>query len=142
VPSYKTLESGGLTITGSNLPYNRRLIERARQLRRHMTPAESRLWYRFLQTFEYPVLRQRPIDHYIVDFYCARLKLVIEIDGETHYTEDGKVYDEKRTQVLEGYGLRVLRFTNEEVERNLESVCQRILEVAQESPPTPPCQGG
>jgi very-short-patch-repair endonuclease len=54
------------------------------------------------------VLRQRPIDNFIVDFFCAQLKLVIEVDGESHFTNDGKDYDWERTQILEGYGLKAL----------------------------------
>ena len=64
--------------------------------------------------------------------------MVIEIDGESHYTDAGKTYDERRTQVLEGYGLRVIRFTNLEVEHNFEAVCQVIDEFEEESPPAPP----
>nr|WP_319422724.1 endonuclease domain-containing protein [Pleurocapsa sp. FMAR1] len=75
------------------------------------------------------MLRQRPIDHFIVDFYCAALKLVIEVDGDRHFTER-KLYDSERTQVLEGYGLKVIRFTNEQVIDPFESVCQQIKAIA------------
>lgn len=125
----------GLITSGYHPPYNPKLVERARELRKHMTPAEKRLWYSFLHGFKYPVLRQRPIDHYIVDFYCAQLCLVIEIDGESHFTEEGKTYDEERTRILEGYGLRVLRFTNEQVLHEFEGVCQQIEGMI---PPDPP----
>jgi len=100
----------GLITTGYHLPYNPKLTERAKELRNNLTEAEKRLWYGYLCTFKYRVLRQRPIDNYIVDFYCPKLKLVIEIDGDTHYTDAGKIYDERRTQILESYGLRVVRF--------------------------------
>jgi len=116
----------GLITTGYHLPYNPKLVEAARQLRKNMTPAETKLWYEYLRNFKYPVLRQRPIHHFIVDFYCAKLKLVIEIDGEQHYTVEGKAYDEERTKILEGYGLRVIRFRNEEVMNDFESVCKKI----------------
>ena len=74
-----------------------------------MTVSERKLWLLLFSNFKYRILRQRPIDNYIVDFYCPKLKLVVEIDGESHYTDDGKTYDEVRTYVLEGYGLKVLR---------------------------------
>jgi very-short-patch-repair endonuclease len=111
---------GGSTITDLNnsdfhLPYNSALIDRARELRKNMTAAEKKLWYGYLRTFKFKVFRQRPIDHFIVDFYCPSLKLVIEIDGDSHFTDEGKEYDQERTQRLEGYGLTVLRFTNQQV---------------------------
>ncbi len=85
--------------------------------------------------FKYRVLRQRPIDNFIVDFYCPKLKLVIEIDGDSHFTDEGKARDRSRTQVLEGYGLKVMRFTNDEVLNNFEGVCRQLEEMI---PPTPP----
>nr|WP_217523364.1 DUF559 domain-containing protein [Pleurocapsa sp. PCC 7327] len=88
------------------LPYNRNLVERAKQLRKNMTAAEKKLWYGYLRTFKFRVLRQRPISHFIVDFYCPSLKLVIEIDGENHCTNDAQEYDVARTQKLEEYVYR------------------------------------
>jgi very-short-patch-repair endonuclease len=114
--------------TDFHLPYNRQLVEKAKELRKNMTPAERKLWYDYLKTFKFRVLRQRPIDNFIVDFFCAQLKLVIEVDGEGHFTNDGKDYDWERTQILEGYGLKVLRFTNDEVLQDWEGVCWRIEE--------------
>lgn len=99
-------------------------------MRQNPTPAEKKLWQGYLRTFKFRILRQRPIDHFIVDFYCATLKLVIEIDGESHSTDQGKAYDVERTRILEGYGLRVVRFRNDEVLDHFESVCQRIDEIA------------
>jgi len=107
-------------------------------MRQNPTPAEKKFWYDFLRNFKYRVLRQRPIDNYIVDFYCSQLKLVVEIDGETHFTDEEMKYDEARTKTLEGYGLRVIRFTNQEVLNNFEAVCQMI----QEIPPAPLRKGG
>jgi very-short-patch-repair endonuclease len=118
-----------------NLPYNRKLVPLAKQLRHNPTPAERKLWYDYLRDFPFRVLRQRPIDNFIVDFYCAALKLVIEIDGDSHFTEEGMAYDRQRTAVLMGYELRVVRFTNEEVMHNFEGVCQ-VLEGL--IPPNPP----
>ncbi len=91
-----------------------------------MTTAEKKLWNQYLKNLEFRFLRQRPIDNFIVDFYCAALKLVIEIDGESHFTTEAKEYDQARTKILEGYGLKVIRFTNDEVMNNLEGVCQQI----------------
>ena len=72
--------------------------------------------------------RQKPIDNFIVDFYCPKLKLVIEVDGESHFTEGGIVivYDRHRSQILEGYGLQVVRFRNDEVMECFDGVCERI----------------
>ena len=123
--------------TGYHLPYNSRLKESARELRKNMTDVEEKLWYGFLRNFRYRVLRQKPIDNYIVDFYCPKLKLVIEIDGETHFTEEGKVYDEKRTNILKSYDIKVIRFTNPDVLSNFEGVCQKIDEI-----PLPPLVKG
>ena len=122
-----------------HLPYNRQLVEKAKELRKNMTPAEKRLWYAYLRTFNFRVLRQRLIDNFIVDFFCAQLMLVIEVDGKSHFTDEGKDYDWERTQILEGYGLKILRFTNDEVLKDWEGVCQRIEE---EIPPTPLKKGG
>lgn len=109
-----------------HLPYNPDLVSRAKELRKNMTPTEQKLWFRFLRDFQFRVHRQRPIDNFIVDFYCAALKLVIEVDGDSHFTEAGQVYDQARTQKLEQYGLSVLRFTNLDVLSNFDAVCQKI----------------
>jgi very-short-patch-repair endonuclease len=115
-----------LNTSDFHLPYNPKLITRAKELRKNMTPAERRLWYQYLRTFKYRVFRQRSIDHFIVDFYCHSLQLVIEIDGDSHFTEEAQAADRERTQILESYGLSVIRFTNQEVLQDFESVCNRI----------------
>jgi very-short-patch-repair endonuclease len=125
--------------TDFHLPYNPQLVPRAKELRQNMTQAEKQLWYSYLKTFKFRVLRQRPIGNFIVDFYCAELKLVIEVDGNSHFTEEGQNYDMERTQVLEGYGLKVMRFKNSEVLSNLEGVCGQIEGLI---PPTPLIKGG
>jgi very-short-patch-repair endonuclease len=91
-----------------------------------MTLAEEKLWQEFLRYFKFRVYRQKPIHNYIVDFYCPKLKLVIEVDGNHHYVEDCKCYDELREQVFFGMGLIELRFTNEEVLENFHVVCREI----------------
>jgi very-short-patch-repair endonuclease len=132
---FEVAEARDLITNGYHLPYNPDLVERARELRRNMTPAERQLW-EYLKHAPYRFLRQRPIDHFIVDFYCPALRLVIEVDGEQHYTEEGKAYDAERDTILQSYGLRVVRFRNEEVLHHFESVRRRI-EAAFESPLTP-----
>ena len=112
--------------TAYHLPYNPKLIEKAKELRKNMTPAEKKLWNNYLKTLKTRFLRQKPIDNFIVDFYCAKLKLVIEIDGETHFTDEAKIYDSQRTLILESYGLQVIRFTNQQVFKNFEGVCEYI----------------
>ena len=105
---------------------NNELLPNARKLRREMTPHERKLWYLFLRTYPVKICKQRIIDSFIVDFYCASAKLVIEIDGSQHYTESGQQYDLERSAVLENYGLRVLRFSNREIDREFDAVCHAI----------------
>ena len=127
------------------LPYNKALVPRAKELRKSMTQAERKIWcevFRNNQFEELRWLRQRPIASFIVDFYCAELKLVVEIDGGSHFTQAGKVYDKERTKILEGYGLTVIRFTNEEILKNLAGVHQRLLQYVAESPLAPLNKGG
>lgn len=112
--------------TAYHLPYNQKLVEKAKELRKNMTLAEKKLWNNYLKTLKIRFLRQRPIDNFIVDFYCAKLRLVIEIDGETHFTDEAKIYDSQRTLILEGYGLQVIRFTNQQVFKEFEGVCEYI----------------
>ena len=109
-----------------HLPYNPELIPRAKVLRQNMTTAEKKLWSEYLQQFPHRVYRQRPIDNYIVDFYCPKLKLVIEIDGDSHFTPEAQEYDQVRSDVLRGYGLEVIRFTNQDVMENIAGVCEVI----------------
>jgi len=124
-----------LNTTNFHLPYNPDLTVRAKELRRNPTPAEKKLWENCLRSLPLRILRQRPIDHFIVDFYCAALKLVIEIDGDSHFTDEGRAYDIERTRILEGYGLKVIRFTNDEVIKQFEGVCRRIWEEIPLNPP-------
>ena len=105
---------------------NFKMLETARKLRREMTPQETKLWYRYLRTYPVKIYKQRIIESFIVDFYCAEARLVIEIDGSQHYTEQGMCYDEERSQILRAYGLKVLRFSNRDVDQNLDGVCAVI----------------
>ena len=110
----------------TNLPYDRRLNGRAKELRHEMTPQERKLWYAFLRDYPIKIYKQRVIEFFIVDFYCAEAKLAIELDSSQHYTEQGKCYDKERTAMIEAYGVQVLRFSNREVDSNLAGVCQTI----------------
>lgn len=106
--------------------YDKKLKSRADELRKNMTQQEWNLWYFYLRNHRLKWYRQRIIDRFIVDFYCHVAKLVIEIDGKQHYTDQGIAYDTERTQVLQGYGLKVLRYTNQQLECNFQEVCWDI----------------
>ncbi len=94
-----------------------------------MTPAERKLWYEFLRDVTPRVRRQRPFGSYILDFYCADLKLVIEADGGQHFTSLGLEYDQERDAYLVGHDLLVLRFSNSEIIHAFPSVTTRLLEL-------------
>jgi very-short-patch-repair endonuclease len=117
------------------LPYHKKLVSRAKELRKNMTVAEQKLWKHYLNTFPYRVYRQRPIDNFIVDFYCPKLKLVIEIDGESHASKNAQDYDKERTQILQSYGLKVIRFKNDDVLSNFTGVVKLIEGMIPPSPP-------
>ncbi len=108
------------------IPKDNSKLENARKLRREMTPHERKLWYLFLQKYPVKIYKQRIIDSFIVDFYCASAKLVIEIDGSQHYDSQGIRSDAIRTAVLESYGLKVLRYSNREIDREFAVVCEQI----------------
>jgi very-short-patch-repair endonuclease len=118
----------GLVWDGHSLPYDPNLVENARSLRKGMTMAEKKLWYDFLRVHKKKFYRQRPIDHFIADFYCAECGLIIEIDGSQHYTAEGLKRDTVRADVLSLYGLEILRFTNNDVVRRFDAVCRAIEE--------------
>ena len=106
--------------------YNKENIPLAKTLRKNMTPWERKLWYDFLKYYPVRFQRQKAIGNYIADFYCARAKLVIELDGSQHYTSQGLAYDRERTAVLSKYDLSVLRFTNYDIDHHFDVVCRRI----------------
>ncbi|WP_416181975.1 endonuclease domain-containing protein [Acidaminococcus timonensis] len=101
---------------------DRRLKQYARTMRRHMTPEERHLWFQFLQSYPVRFLRQKILAGYIVDFYCARARLIVEIDGGQHYAPGTRQYDSIRTRELSRYGFKVLRFTNRDIWRNFDGV--------------------
>ena len=129
--------SHSLTRSELFLAYDRTLIQRAKEMRKNPTPAEKKLWDDYLSTFPHRILRQRPIDHFIVDFFCAALRLVIEVDGEIHDSEQSQARDDLRSKILHSYGLQVVRVTNAEVMGDFGRACERIRAIAEEIPLTP-----
>jgi len=106
--------------------YNKKLIPRAKKLRKEMTQQEKHLWYDFLRYYPIKIYKQKVIDNFILDFYCHKIKLVIELDGNQHYTEEGLAYDKERTNILKGYELEVIRFSNSKIDNNFKEVCENI----------------
>ena len=106
--------------------YNHKNISRARKLRKDMTPRERKLWYCFLNNYSPRFQRQKSIDKYIVDFYCAKANLVVELDGSGHYHPSSIEKDNVRTKELENLGLRILRFSNLDIDNNFYGVCTVI----------------
>ncbi|MGM9680151.1 MAG: endonuclease domain-containing protein [Eubacteriales bacterium] len=102
-------------------------------LRKNMTKEERHLWYDFLRTYPIRFSRQKVLGNYIADFYCAEAKLVIELDGSGHYTDEAKEYDEKRTAFLEKYGLKEIRIPNTEIHNHFRGVCEYINHMAEQS---------
>ena len=114
------------------LPYNKDNIPLAKGLRKNMTPWENKLWYQFLRAFSPRFQRQKAIGDYIADFYCAKARLVVELDGGGHYEPGQAAKDRERTKALEDMGLRILRFSNLDVDKNFPGVCEKILLVVDE----------
>lgn len=108
------------------LPRNRKNIPVARMLRKNLTPEEKHLWFDFLHEFPIRFRRQERIGNYIVDFYCSKAGLVIELDGKWHEEERAQEYDAKRSEYLESLGLVVLRFDNVDVHMDFNNVCNLI----------------
>ena len=108
------------------IPKNNDLLKNARKLRKEMTPQELRLWYRFLRFYPVKIYKQRIIGNYIVDFYCASAKLVIEVDGSQHFDNEQRKYDIERTHFLNSLGLQVIRFSNRDINCNFTEVCEEI----------------
>ena len=107
--------------------YNKKLVGTAQALRKRMTPEEKHLWYDFLKKLPCTVNRQKVVGKYILDFYCAEAKIAIELDGSQHYEEQAKKNDADRDQFLSEQGITVLRYTNEDIEKRFNAVCEDIL---------------
>ena len=106
--------------------YNKDNIPLAKTLRKNMTPWERRLWYDFLRDYPVRFQRQKAIGNYIADFYCARARLVIELDGGGHYTAGQAGKEALRTKDLESMNLTVVRICNLDIDRNFSGVCESI----------------
>ena len=116
----------------SSVSFNAENLQNARRLRREMTRQEKRLWYDFLKSYPVHFYRQRPIDRYIVDFYCPVAGLVIELDGEQHGEDEAVRYDGRRSEKLAELGLEVARFANGDVTGSFSGVCYAIHEKVKE----------
>lgn len=108
------------------IEYNKSNIRIAKMLRKHMTRHEKKLWYDFLKDYEIRFQRQKTIGNYIADFYCAKARLIIELDGSGHYTSPQILKDHIRTKDLERLGLSVLRICNEDIDKNFSNTCEYI----------------
>ena len=106
--------------------YNKANIVLAKALRKNMTPWERKLWYDFLRSYPVRFQRQKAIGNYIADFYCAKARLVIELDGGGHYTAEQAEKDAFRTKTLESMNLTVLRICNLDINHNFSGVCEYI----------------
>ena len=106
--------------------YDHFAASRAKELRKNMTEQERRLWYGYLRTYPVKFYRQRPVGPYILDFYCSKARLAIELDGGQHYAEEEITRDRFRSEDLDRLGISVLRFSNLDVDRNFQGVCVEI----------------
>ena len=102
------------------------MLRNSQHLRKNMTKEERHLWYDFLKIYPVQFKRQFIIGHYIVDFYCDKAKLVLELDGSQHCEPEVIEYDQRRTAFLEEKGLYVLRLSNLDVMRNFRGVCEAV----------------
>ena len=102
-------------------------ISNAKVLRKEMTKEERKLWFEFLRDHPFHFYRQRPIGSYIADFYCPKAKLVIELDGSQHYEDEGKCSDQVRDEFFASQGIKVLRYSNADINQNFDGVCEDIL---------------
>ena len=127
--------------------YDRANISRAKELRKNMTPWERKLWYEFLRFYPVRFQRQKAIDHYIVDFFCAKAGIALELDGGGHYEPEQAEKDELRTCILERSGVKVVRICNIDIDQHFREVCEMIDEIVRNSLPqsaslTAPSQRG
>ena len=119
------------------IPKDNQQLENARRLRKEMTPHERKLWYLFLRKYPVKIYKQRIIGKFIVDFYCASAKLIIEVDGSQHYEPQGMAYDVERSAFLSALDLAVLRFSNREIDKDFCGVCEQIDSAIQSRPESP-----
>ena len=105
---------------------SKEMRQRAQTLRKNATAEEKKLWYQYLRNYPVQWNRQKVIGNYIVDFYCDKAKMVIEIDGSQHYEKEAMEYDQKRTEYLESLNICVIRFTNTDISRQFRYVCDAV----------------
>ena len=119
------------------IPYDKNLVSRARELRKETTEAEKLFWEKILENKKlanFKFTRQKPLDHFIVDFYCSSLSLIIEIDGEVHDFQ--KERDRERDYLLEQkFGLKIIRYTNKKILDNIEKVTDDLIRRIQNATP-------
>lgn len=108
------------------IPYDQDMTAIAQKLRNQATPEEGKLWQLYLRKYPVQFRRQKPMGRYVLDFYCSKAKLAVELDGSQHFTEEGLASDQNRTAYLESLGIQVLRFTNDDINRRLHDVCRAI----------------
>ena len=108
------------------LPHNKKLKENSQNLRKNMTAQERHLWYDFLSNYPVHFHRQKVIGNYIVDFYCPKAKIVVELDGSQHFEPEAVRADQERTEYLKRLGIQVLRYANNEVNEQFRAVCEDI----------------
>ncbi|MFH1837938.1 MAG: endonuclease domain-containing protein [Candidatus Kuenenbacteria bacterium] len=110
------------------IPYNQNLKEKAKENRKNPTKPEIKIWNELLRKkfIDYKFLRQKPINNFILDFYCSKLLFAIEIDGDSHYKDQN--YDFKRTNILNNLGIKIIRYTNLEIMKNIEGVYLNLME--------------
>ena len=108
------------------IPRNKGLLSYARQLRKEMTPAERQIWYHFLREYPVKFTRQKIIGNYIADFCCCKAKLIIELDGGQHFKPENQSADAVRSEYLEAQGFCVVRYSNDQIWKELPAVCQDI----------------
>ena len=110
--------------------HNKYIVDLAKELRKNMTNEERHLWYDFCkpfcQTYQYRFTKQKIIGGYIVDFYCPKAKLVVELDGSQHYEKEAELYDKQRTEYLNQHGIEVQRYSNRDIHTRFTEVCQDI----------------
>ena len=113
--------------------HNKHIVPLAQALRKNMTKEEKHLWYDFLRSYPIKFIRQKIIDGYIVDFYCAKAKIVVELDGAQHGEEANLEKDALRDESLSKYDIQVIRIPNYEIWQNFNSVCAHIDNIVQQS---------
>ena len=113
--------------------HNKQLVPLVKQLRKEMTKEERHLWYDFLRRYPCRFIRQKILNRYVADFYCPSAKLVIELDGSQHYTEEAEQKDAVRTAFLQQYDITVLRISNRQINEQFQDVCNYIDSAVQQS---------